>query len=185
MISATQLRKGTIIVYKDELYRVIDIMHTTPGNKRGFMQTTMKRLSDGVQAVEKFSSDVSIERAILEQHEVEDLYADGNMYHFMNTENYEQIMLSEEQLGDQAKFLQPNCKVQLDMYDGKAVGIELQQNMTFKVTDADPTVKRATASAQFKNATLENGVTIRVPAFVQSGDSIIVDTTTGEYVGRA
>jgi len=149
------------------------------------VQTKLKNLKTGQIIENRFNADEKIERAILEQHEMEYLYAEGDMYHFMNTESYEQVGLNSEILGDFAKFLQPNCKVSVDFYEGKAIGVELPQTMVFKVTEADPSVKRATASAQFKNATLENGMTVRVPGFIEAGDSVKIDTDTGEYLERA
>ena len=149
------------------------------------VQTKLKNLKTGSQIEQRFNADEKVERAILEQHEMEFLYHDGDNYNFMNTENFEQVGLNEEILGDYAKFLQPNCKVQVDFYEGKAIGIELPQTMIFKVIEADPAIKRATASAQFKNATLENGVVVRVPSFIEVGDSVKVDTETGEYLERA
>ena len=149
------------------------------------VQTKLKNLKTGSQIEYRFSADDKVERAIMEQHEMEYLYNEGDTYYFMNTENYEQVMLDAEVLGDSTKFLQPNCKVKVDFYEEKAVAIELPQTMTFKVVEADPSVKRATASAQFKNATLENGLVVRVPSFIEAGNSVKIDTETGEYVKRA
>lgn len=184
MIPATQIKPGMVIVHNGDLYRVMQAVHVAPGNWRAMIQTKMRNLASGIQIEHRFSADDRVERAILEQHEMEYLYNDGDEYHFMNTENYEQVTLTKEVLGDYAVFLQPNCRVQIDFFEGQSVGIELPKTMTFKVVDADPSVKRSTASAQFKNATLENGLTIRVPSFVEAGDSIKIDTETGEYVER-
>lgn len=185
MVPITQIKQGMVIVHNGALYKVTARQHVAPGNWRAMVQTKLKNLKSG-QIIEcRFSADVKVERAILEQHEMEYLYNEGNMHHFMNTENYEQITLNEEILGDAIKFLQPNCHVQVDFYENKAIGVELPQTMKFKVIEADPSVKRATASAQFKNATLENGLVVRVPSFIEAGDSVKVDTETGEYVERA
>lgn len=184
MISATQIKLGMIIVHNGGLYVVTARQHVAPGNWRAMVQTKLKNLKTGSQIEYRFSADDKVERVILDQHEMEFLYNDGAHYHFMNTENYEQVTLSAEILGDYAKYLQPNCKVTVDFYEEKAVSIELPQTMTFKVVEADPAVKRATASAQFKNATLENGFIIRVPSFIEAGDSVKIDTETGEYLER-
>jgi elongation factor P len=149
------------------------------------VQTKLKNLRTGNQIEQRFNADDKVERAVLDQTEMEYLYHDGDHYHFMNTESFEQITLSEDILGDYAKYLQPNCHVKVDLYEEKPVAIELPQTMVFKVTEADPSVKRATASAQFKNATLENGIVVRVPPFIEVGDSVKVDTETGEYLERA
>lgn len=185
MIPVTQIKQGMVVVYNGELYRVASTMHVAPGNWRAMVQTKMRNLRTGTQIEHRFNADEKVDRAILEQHEMEYLYAEGDMHHFMNTENYEQLTLSADTLGDYVKYLQPNCRVKVDMYEGKAVAIELPPTMTFKVASADPSVRRATASAQFKNATLENGVVVRVPSFVEAGDSIKINPETGEYVERA
>lgn len=185
MIQITRMRPGMVVVYNGDLYRITQATHFAPGNWRAMVQTKMRNLKTGIQIEHRFSADDKIEQAVLDQHEVEFLYSDGDDYHFMNTENYEQMSLNAEVLGDYAKFLQPNCKVEIDFYEGNAVGIEIPKNMTFKVIEADPSVKRATASAQYKNAKLENGMVIRVPSFIETGDRVIVDTESEEYVERA
>lgn len=185
MISTTSLRPGMIVIHKGELYRVVSATHVAPGNWRAMMQTKLRNLKTGTQIEFRFSADEKVERAILEQHEMEFLYSDGDQHHFMNTENYEQVVFTAEVLGDTVKFLQPNCKVKVDMYEGSPVAVELPKAMAFKVIQADPSVRRATASAQFKNAKLENGLTIRVPSFIEAGDVVNVDTETGEYLERA
>ena len=185
MISATQIKLGMVIIHNDDLWRVTERNHVAPGNWRAMVQTKLKNLKTGSQIEHRFSADDKVERAMLEQHDMEYLYSDGSGYHFMSTEDYEQIALSPEVLGDAAKYLQPNCHVKIDIYEERAVAIELPKMMAFKVVEADPSVKRATASAQFKNATLENGLIVRVPPFVEAGDSVKIDTETGEYVERA
>lgn len=185
MISATQIKLGMIIVHNGDLYKVTARNHVAPGNWRAMVQTKLKNLKTGSQIEYRFSADDKVERAIMDQCEMEYLYSDGDLYHFMNTVTYEQVGLTSEILGECARYLQPNCKVRVDFYENKAVGVELPQTMAFKVIEADPAVKRSTASAQFKNATLENGMTVRVPSFVEVGDSIKVDTETGEYLERA
>jgi len=185
MVPVTQLKIGMIIVHNGDLYKVASTQHVAPGNWRAMVQTKIRNLRTGVQIEHRFNGDEKVERAILEANDTEYLYKDGDSYTFMNMETFEQITLDAETLGDYAKFLQPNCKVKVDLYDGKAVGIELPTTMTFKVVEADPSMRHATAAAQFKNATLENGMIIRVPAFIEAGDSVKVDPDSGEYVERA
>lgn len=185
MVPITQIKPGMVIIHNGELHRVTSAVHVAPGNWRAMVQTKMRNLRTGSQVEQRFNADSKVDRAILEEHEMEYLYQDGDDFHFMNTESYEQITLNSEALGDSAKYLQPNCHVKVDMYEGKAVGIELPKTIKFNVTEADPAVKRATASAQFKNATLENGLVIRVPSFIEAGDVVVIDTETGEYVERA
>lgn len=185
MIQTTQVKPGMVIVYEGELYRIMTTTHVAPGNWRAMVQVKMRNLKSGNQMEHRFSADEKVERAIMDQHEMEYLYSDGEQYHFMNTENYEQVVLDAEILGDYAKYLQANCRVQVDFYQEQAVGIELPKSIVYKVVEADPSVKRATASAQFKNATLENGLIVRVPSFIEAGDSVKIDTETGDYVERA
>ena len=185
MMPVTQVKLGMVIIYNNDLWKVVARQHVAPGNWRAMVQTKLKNLKSGQIIENRFNANATVERAILEQHEMEYLYSEGDMYHFMNTGNYEQMTLSEEILGDYVKFLQSNCHVQVELYEGKAVGIKLPSTMIFKVVEADPSDKRATASAQFKNATLENGLVVRVPPFVEAGDSVKVDTETGEYLERA
>ncbi len=185
MMPVTQVKLGMVIIFRNDLWKVVSRQHVAPGNWRAMVQTKLKNLKSGQIIENRFNADEKVERAVLEQHEMEYLYSEGDMYHFMNTENYEQMTLSAEVLGDVVKFLQSNCHVQVELYEGKAVGVELPQTMVFKVVEADPSVKRATASAQFKNATLENGLIVRVPPFIEAGDSVKVDTETGEYLERA
>jgi len=185
MMPATQIKQGMVVVHNGELFKVVQTTHVAPGNWRAMVQTKMRNLRTGSQIEHRFNANETVERAILDQHEMEFLYKDGDHYHFMNTENYEQVVLNAEVLDDYSKYLLPNCHIQVDFYEEKAVAIELPQNMTFLVIEADPSVKRATASAQFKNATIETGVVVRVPAFIEAGDKIVINTETGDYVERA
>ncbi|MBI4367450.1 MAG: elongation factor P [Deltaproteobacteria bacterium] len=184
MISATQIRQGMIIVHGGQLFRVMNVTHLTPGNKRAIIHTQLRNLKSGTQAEVRFSSDDKIDRAILELHEMEYLYAEGEHYHFMNTATYEQVSMSKEMLGNAVSYLLPNTKVECDFYDGQPVGIELPPTVTLKVVEAEPTVKRGTASSSYKQATLETGAAVRVPPFVEAGDVIKVNPATGEYVER-
>lgn len=185
MITATQLKVGNVVLFEGQLYRVMSVLHVTPGNWRGMVQTKMRNIKTGTQMEKRFGSDEKLEKVTFEQHEVEFLYADENFFHFMNSESYEQIALEKEVIGDLAKFLLPNGKVQIELYEGKPIGVELPQSVTMTVVDAEPSVKRATASASFKSATVETGLVIKVPAFIQAGDKVVVNTETGEYQERA
>lgn len=184
-ISATQVKLGMVIIHNGQLFKVMARTHVAPGNWRAMVQTKLKNIKTGSIIEYRFAADDKVDKADMEQHEMEFLYSEGDIYHFMNTENYEQIGINSEVLGDAAKYLLPNSKVTIDMHEGRPVTVELPMSMVFKVTEADPSVKRATASAQFKNATLENGMTIRVPGFVEAGDLVKIDTETGDYLERA
>ena len=184
MINATQLRPGMTIVYEGDLYRVTAIHHLTPGNKRGFMQTKMKSLKTGVGTERKFRSEDRLEQATLESRMMQYLYADGNLYTFMDTENFEQISLTAEEIGGLVHYLLSNQVVEIEFFDGKPVGISPPSTVELQVVETEPSLKGATASASYKPAKLETGVTILVPPFVQVGDKVRLDPSEGIYLER-
>jgi elongation factor P len=149
------------------------------------IQTKLRNIKTGSSFEHRFRSADAVDRASLEQHEMEYLYSDGSHHHFMNTENYEQVALSENDLGDAAPWLTPGLKIQAEFYEGSPIGIDLPASMELVVTQTEPTLKSATVSNVNKPATLENGVTITVPPFVNEGDRIRVDPTEGRYIERA
>ena len=184
-IPATQIRKGMVIVFEGEPCRVVEFRHHTPGNLRAMIQTKLRSLRSGSSFEHRFRSADTIERAALEQHEMEYLYSDGSHHHFMNTANYEQVALSDEELGDSAQWLSPGLKIQAEFYEGSPIGIDMPPSIELTVTQTEPSLKGATVSNVNKPATLENGVTIQVPPFVNEGDRIRVDPTEGRYIERA
>jgi elongation factor P len=184
-IPATQIRRGMVIVFEGQPCKVLEFRHHTPGNLRAMIQTKLRNIRTGASFEHRFRSADTIDKASLEQHEMEYLYSDGSHHHFMNTENYEQTALSEEELGDAAPWLMPGMKIQAEFYEGSPIGIDLPPSMEFTVTQTEPQLKSATVSNVNKPATLENGVTITVPPFVNEGDRIRVDPTEGRYIERA
>ena len=184
-IPATQLRRGMVILFEGKLCKVVEFRHHTPGNLRAMVQTKLRDIRTGSSFEHRFRSADTIERASLEQHDMEYLYSDGAQHHFMNTENYEQIGLSEEDLGDAAQWLTPGLKIQVEFYEGSRLGVELPASMELTVTSTEATVKGATVSNVNQPATLENGVTIQVPPFVNEGDRIRVSPAEGRYIERA
>src|SRR5215831_2935685 len=184
-IPATQIRKGMVIVFEGEPCRVVEFRHHTPGNLRAMIQTKLRSLRSGSSFEHRFRSADTIERASLEQHEMEYLYSDGSHHHFMNTENYEQTALSEEDLGDVAKWLTAGLRIQAEFYEGAPIGIDLPPSMELTVVQTEPSLKGATVSNANKPATLENGVTIQVPPFINEGDRIRVDPSGSRYIERA
>jgi elongation factor P len=185
MINATQLRAGMIIVHEGHLYRVASVRHLTPGNKRGFMQTKLKNLKTGVGAESKFRSEDRIERATLETRSMQYLYGDGDSHTFMDTQNYEQVSLSAGEVGVLLAYLLPEQIVEIEFFDARPVGIHPPSTVELEVTDTEPALKGATASASYKPARLETGVTIQVPPFIQVGDRVRLDPSEGEYLERA
>ena len=184
-IPATQIRRGMVIVFEGKPCKVLEFRHHTPGNLRAMIQTKLRNIRTGASFEHRFRSADTVDRASLEQHEMEYLYSDGSHHHFMNTENYEQTALSEDDLGDAAPWLMPGMKIQAEFYEGSPIGIDLPPSMEFTVTQTEPTLKSATVSNVNKPATLENGVTITVPPFINEGDRIRVDPTEGRYIERA
>jgi elongation factor P len=184
-ISATQLRPGMLINHNGELHRIMTVMHITPGNKRGMMQTKLRNLRTGTQNEHRFRSDDSVEKVSLDQHEVEFLYGAGGEYCFMNTETYEQLHLNAEALGDSVNYLTPNLRLQLDFYEGAPVAVNLPKTVDLTVIETTPGMRGATVTNVLKPATTETGLVIQVPSFIEAGDVLRVDTETGEYVSRA
>ncbi len=184
-VKATLLRPGMVIRHQDELYTVFSTEHRTPGNKRGSMQTRMKNLRTGAIVDYRFRAEEFVERAILDEIEFEYLYNEGDDYHLMNTETYEQIHLNKEELGEAVYYLIPNTVVKVEFYENKPIGVSLPDTIDLKVVETEPTMQKATASAVMKPAKLETGLVIQVPPFINSGDKVKVDTTEARYVQRA
>ncbi len=185
MLKATQLRPGMIIVHEGSLYTVHSVDHRTPGNKRGAMATRMRSLRTGSIIDYRFRAEDFVERAVLDEIEFQYLYADGEGYHFMNNESFEQIHVSGEVLGDAVYYLIPDLAVKLEFYEGKPLGAVLPDTVDLKVVDTEPTVQKATASAVMKPAKLETGLTIQVPPFINNGDKVKVNTSEATYIQRA
>lgn len=183
-MKANELRVGMVIVFEGEECRVVQADHRSPGNKRAFIQARLARLKDGTQKEYKFSSQEDVEKAHLETHEMQYLYEEHGHYNFMNTENYEQISLGADQLGNGVHYLLPNSVVQITFCREKAVGLELPQAMEFEVTEAEPGMRTATASAAMKTAKIETGHAIKVPQFVEVGDKIRINPASDKYLDR-
>ncbi len=184
VVKATQLRPGMIIRHDNELYTVFSVDHRTPGNKRAAMATKMRNLRSGSIIDYRFRAEEFLERAIVDEIEHQFMYADGDSYNFMNTENYEQVTLNSDVLGDAVYYLINDMLVKIEYYDGKAIGVEVPDTVDLTVVDTEPTVQKATASAVMKAAKLETGLTIQVPPFVNNGDRVKVDTTEARYIQR-
>jgi elongation factor P len=183
-IQATRLRKGMLLKIGNDLFRILDLQHFTPGNKRGFIQARMRNIRTSTLADQKFRAEEDVERATLDEREMQYLYHDGDHYHFMDTSTYEQIHISAEALGESVHYLIPDALIRVEFYDVEPVGIELPQTVDLVVKETVPGIKGATASAQVKPATLETGLVIQVPPFVNEGDKVRVNTETGEYQSR-
>ncbi len=183
-IQATRLKKGMLIKLGSDLFRVLDLQHFTPGNKRGFVQAKMRNVRTSTLTDHKFRSEDDVERAMLDEREMQYMYKDGDSFHFMDTATYEQLHINAEVLGDAANYIVPEATIRVEFYGSEPVGIELPQTVDLKVEDTVPGIKGATASAQVKPATLETGLVVQVPPFVNVGDVVRVSTDTGEYLKK-
>src|SRR3954447_5439006 len=183
-LQATRLRKGNLIKVGNDLYRILELHHLTPGNKRAHIQVRMRNIRTLTLADEKFRAEADVERATLDEREMQYLYNDGDHYYFMDTSTFEQIHISNEALGDSVNYLMPDATIRVEFYESEPVGIELPPTVDLLVKETVPGIKGATASAQVKPATLETGLVVQVPSFVNEGDRIRVSTETGEYQSR-
>ena len=184
-MQATRLRKGMLIKMGENLFRVLELQHVTPGNLRGFVRVKLRNIRTGTLSDQKLRSEDEIERATLDEKSMQYLYRDGASYHFMDTDTYEQIALTEEVLGDTMNYLVAESVIEMEFYGSEPVGIELPPTVDLKVVETTPAIKGATASAQLKPATLETGLVVQVPPFVNQGDKVRINTETGEYQSRA
>jgi elongation factor P len=184
-MQANDLRKGQVILFDGDLCKVMEFRHHTPGNLRAMVQAKLRNMRTGNQFEHRFRSQDEVLPAYINQHEMEYLYSDGHAHHFMNTENYEQVEISEDDLGDAAAWLSPGVKLQVQFYESRPIGIELPKTIRAKIATTEPMVKGSTASASYKPATLENGLVVQVPPFVTDGEEIIVDPSENRYLERA
>ena len=185
MISATQVRPGMVIKFNNDLYSIFKMEHRTPGNLRGFVQVKMRKLSSGTMIEHRFSSEDRVERAALDEQEMQYLYDDGEYFYFMNTESYEQMHLTKDLLGDATSFLIPDLKVHVEFYEGKPISVELPPTVDLMVVETEPSLKGATVSNVTKPAKLETGLVVQVPPFIGEGEKIRVSTSEMAYMERA
>jgi elongation factor P len=184
-VIASSLRKGNIVEIDDKLYVILSAENIHPGKGTPVTQMDMRRLSDGVKSSVRYKTTDQVERAHVEDREYQFLYQDGDGFHFMNMDNYEQITVPEDVIGDQAAYLQPEMKVRLSVYESVVVGVELPQRVVLEVVETEPTVKGQTASSSYKPAVLSNGLRTSVPPHIGVGTRIVVSTADGSYVERA
>src|SRR6202051_1272417 len=185
MIAATQMRPGMVIKFNNDLFSIFSVNHRTPGNLRGFVQAKMRSLRSGTMIEHRFSSEDKVERAILDEVKMEYLYDDGEYYYFMNSENFEQLHLTKDILGDAVSYLIPELKVSVEFYEGKPMSVELPATVDLKVIETEPGLKGATVSNVTKAAKLETGLVVQVPAFIVEGEKIRVSTSEMAYLERA
>ena len=185
MISAIDLRKGLVIRIDGELYTVSSYNHVTPGKGRAHMQVSIKNLKQGNVTQKRYRPSDKVEDVFLDHRDMEYLYQEGDNYCFMDTENYEQVFLSKDVLGDAMSYISPNAKVSVSLHENNAIGVELPSSVTLKIIETDPGTKGDTVTNVFKPAKLETGYVTKVPLFINTGEIIKIDTRTGEFMGRA
>jgi len=181
---ANDLRPGMVISHNGELYSIYKAEHRTPGNLRAFVQAKMRHLRTGAIADHRFRSTDTVERAVIDETDMQYLYSDGDSYHFMNTDNYEQVHLHKDVIGDRAKYLVPDVVIQVEYYEGRPIDIALPQTVDLKIVDTEPGIKGGSATNVTKPATLETGLVVNVPPFINAGEIIRVDTSDGTYLER-
>ena len=185
-ITGNEISPGTLINYDGGLWIAVKTVKVKPGKGGAYNQVELKNITSGTKLNQRFRSDESVDEAILDKKDFQFLYAAGDMLTFMDMENYEQIELAVDFVGeDQARFLQDGMKTMVNLYEGKPIGIKLPVQVTLTVAEADPVMKGGTAAPSFKTAVLENGLKIQVPPFVGAGERIIVATEDGSYIRRA
>jgi elongation factor P len=184
MINATQIRKGMVILKDGTPHRVLEFQHRAPGKGAAFVRVLLRNLETGSSYENRYASGDSVERAMLEDHEMEYLYHDGDLYHFMNTESYEQTALNEEVLGDYKNFIKEGQRIQVQFYGGNAIAVDPPTSVELEIVETEPELRGATASNSPKPATLETGAIIQVPPFIKKGDVVRVGTADGKYLER-
>ncbi len=184
-IDGVAIRPGNVLQHKDRLWVVVKTQHVKPGKGGAFNQVEMKDVKDGTKLNERFRSSEQVERVRLEQMDYQFLFADDDLLHFMHQESYEQITLPADILGERLPFLQDGMTVVVESYEGDPISVELPEQVTLEIVEADPVVKGQTVSSSYKPAMLENGVRVMVPPFVETGNRIVVNTADVTYVERA
>lgn len=184
-VNANEMRPGHVLEHNGKLWVITKTAIVQPGKGGAFIQLEMKDVRTGTKSIERFRTQETVERARLDDHDMTFLFAEGDLFTFMDKESYEQIAIPRDIIGDQAVFLQDGMEVTVQSFEGAPLSVELPPKVTLQIVEADPVVKGQTASSSYKPAKLENGVSILVPPHIEAGTRIVVDTASGEYVERA
>ena len=183
-ILGNEIKPGMIIEHKNDLWSVLKTQHVKPGKGGAFNQVELKSVKKGTKLNERFRSSDTVERAHLDDKKFNFLYEDENSCHFMDQTNFEQIQISKSLLGEKSKLLRENMEVNVQFYEDQALSVDLPSSVELKIESTDAAIKGQTASSSYKPATLENGIKIMVPPFINSGDNIILDTRSLEYIKK-
>jgi len=184
-MNANDLRPGMVIRHNNELFSIHKAEHRTPGNLRAFVQARLRNLRTGAISDHRFRSEDDVERAMLDETEMQFLYADGDLYYFMNTATYDQLHLHKDVLADRAPYLVPEVMIKVVFFEGRPVDIELPATVDLKVVETEPGIKGASATNVTKPAKMETGLIVNVPPFINEGETIRIDTASGNYLERA
>jgi len=183
-ISGNEIRVGMLIEHKDDLWQVLKTQHVKPGKGGAFAQIEMKSVNRNTKLNERFRSSDSVEKASLDEIKFNFLYEDETNYYFIDQKSFEQINIKKDIVGEKGKMLSENLEVNISFYNDKPLAVDLPNQVTCKIASTDVALKGQTVSSSYKPATLDNGINIQVPPFIESGDAIIVDTRTIEYVKK-
>ena len=185
-INGNAIRPGMVIEHREGLWQAVKIQHTQPGKGGAYLQVELRDLRGGTKLNERFRSSQTVERVRLEQKAYQFLYADGDMYTFMDNQTYEQVSMNADMIGgDRVAYLQDGMEVTIEAYEGNPIGVQLPDTVTLEVTEADAVVKGQTASSSYKPAVLENGLRVLVPPHIEAGTRVVINTAEGTYVERA
>ncbi len=185
MVNANDIKNGMTILFEDNIYVVLEFSHVKPGKGAAFVKAKLKNLRTGSIVEKTFNSSIKLERAMIQKVDMQYLYNSGESYNFMNMETYEQIEIPANSLGDDAKFLKENLGVNITFYEGEVLGIILPDKIEYTITKTEPAVKGNTTNNATKEATIETGLIIKVPLFIEEGEKVLVSTSDGKYVSRA
>lgn len=185
-VTAVEIRVGNLLEWDKRVWRVLKCYHVHVGGRGGaFMQVEMKDIEAGTKTNQRFRTEDKVERAFVDPRDMQFLYQDGTGFVFMDKENYEQLTLQAEFLEGQSGYLLPNFDVQINFYNGRAIGLDIPPSVVLTVVDTEPGIRNATATNTFKPATMETGITVQVPPFINKGEKIKIDTNAGTYMERA
>ncbi|HXH48194.1 MAG TPA: elongation factor P [Terriglobia bacterium] len=184
-MNANDLRPGMVINHNGELFSIYKAEHRTPGNLRAFVQAKMRNLRTGSMIDHRFRSEDTVDRAVIDEVDMQYLYSDADMFYFMNTSTYEQFHLSKEVVGDRAQYMMPDVILKIDFYEGRPIDISLPATVDLKVVETEPGIKGASATNVTKAAKMETGLVVQVPPFIDEGEVIRIDTSNGSYLARS
>lgn len=185
MININDIKNGMTVIIDGNIYLILEFMHVKPGKGPAFVRIKLKNLRTGSTIEKTFNTNIKFEKAIVEKKSMQYLYGTGDTYNFMNMETYEQIDLTKDQLGEDSKYLKEGLNLDVTFYKGEVLGITLPEKIEYEIAHTEPGVKGNTATNATKDATLENGLTIKVPLFINENDHVIISTKDGKYDSRA